>query len=241
MMNNIGFFNQKLRGHHRLLVVFVMLSMLFGVAPLSSAYALTQPVTPMVSAGINFSLALKSDGTVWAWGRNGYGVYGDDITPPRLTPVQITGLSDMTAVSAGAAHSLALKSDSTVWAWGDNRFGQLGDGTTTNRPTPVQVTGLSGVVAISAGWDYSLALKSDGTVWAWGDNTLGQLGNGTKSNGISTPAQVSGLSGVTTIEAGPNHAFAIKQDGNLWAWGWNYFGELGDGTTTDRYTPVQVS
>ncbi|HZD60627.1 MAG TPA: S-layer homology domain-containing protein [Anaerolineae bacterium] len=240
-MNNIGFLNLTLKRYYRLLAVLMMLSILFSIAPLSSAYAVTQPVTPMVSAGITFSLALKSDGTVWAWGRNGYAVSGDDITPPRLTPVQITGLSDMTAVSAGGSHSLALKSDGTVWAWGDNRYGQLGDGTTTNRPTPAQVPGLSGVIAISAGWDYSLALKSDGTVWAWGDNTLGELGNGTRSNGISTPAQVLGLSGVTVIAAGPSHSFAIKQDGTAWAWGWNYFGQLGDGTTTDRYTPVQVS
>src|SRR6185436_7579276 len=93
------------------------------------------------------------------------------------TPVQVTGLTGVTAIASGAYHSLALKSDGTVWAWGYNYYGTLGDGTTTTRSTPVQVSGLTGVIAVSAGTLHSLALKSDGTVWAWGYNGFGELGD----------------------------------------------------------------
>ena len=89
-------------------------------------------------------MALKSDGTVWAWGDNGYGQLGDGTTTDRTTPVQVSGLSGVTAIAAGCYHTVALKSDGTVWAWGYNGYGQLGDGTTTQRTTPVQVSGLYG-------------------------------------------------------------------------------------------------
>nr|WP_269456777.1 Ig-like domain-containing protein [Thermanaeromonas toyohensis] len=194
----------------------------------------------MISAGTYHSLALKSDGTVWAWGQNSYGQLGDGTTTNRYTPVQVQGLSDVVAVAAGGGHSLALKSDGTVWAWGANNYGQLGDGTTANRYTPVQVQGLSGVVAIAAALgSHSLALKSDGTVWAWGYNYYGQLGDGTTTNRY-TPVQVQGLSNVVAIAAGGSYSLALKSDGTVCAWGYNGQGQLGDGTTTNRYTPVQV-
>ena len=97
------------------------------------------------------SLALKSDGTVWAWGYNNYGQLGDGTTTDRHTPVSVSGLTGVTAIAGGYGHSLALKSDGTVWAWGYNSYGQLGDGTTTDRHTPVDVSGLSGVTAIAGG------------------------------------------------------------------------------------------
>jgi len=202
-----------------------------------------------IAAGLDHSLALKSDGTVWAWGYNAYGQLGDGTTINRHTPVQVSGLSGVTAIAAGWAHSLAVKSDGTAWAWGYNGYGQLGDSTTINRLTPVQVCDttcpgpLSGVTAIAAGQYHSLAVKSsDGTVWGWGWNGYGQLGNGTTTNS-STPVQVSGFSigsGVTTIAAGSAHNLAVKSDGTAWAWGYNGNGQLGDGTTINRHTPVQV-
>ena len=146
------------------------------VAGLSSVVA--------IAGGGGHSLALKSDGTVWAWGRNEDGQLGDGTTTSRLTPVQVAGLSDVIAIAAGNRHSLALKNNGTVWAWGYNGYGQLGDGTTENQLTPIQVPGLSGVVSITAGIFHSLALKSDGTVWAWGDNGYGQLGIGTGGEGV---------------------------------------------------------
>ncbi|SMB96533.1 Alpha-tubulin suppressor [Thermanaeromonas toyohensis ToBE] len=220
-----------------LLALFMVLNC-FSIVSLQMAYA--SVVQPMISAGTYHSLALKSDGTVWAWGQNSYGQLGDGTTTNRYTPVQVQGLSDVVAVAAGGGHSLALKSDGTVWAWGANNYGQLGDGTTANRYTPVQVQGLSGVVAIAAALgSHSLALKSDGTVWAWGYNYYGQLGDGTTTNRY-TPVQVQGLSNVVAIAAGGSYSLALKSDGTVCAWGYNGQGQLGDGTTTNRYTPVQV-
>jgi len=196
--------------------------------------------TPTVSTTNSHTMALKSDGTVWAWGYNGSGQLGDGSTTDRYTPVEVSGLSGVMDIAAGDSHSLALKSDGTVWAWGYNGSGQLGDGSTTDRYTPVEVSGLSGVMDIAAGDSHSLALKSDGTVWAWGHNRYGRLGDGTTTQ-RTTPIQVSDLSGVVAIAVGSRHSLALKSDGTVWAWGYNGSGQLGDGSTTDRYTPVEVS
>jgi alpha-tubulin suppressor-like RCC1 family protein len=140
-------------------------------------------------------------------------------------------------------HTLYRKSDGTVWAWGLNNKSQLGDGTTTNSSTPVQSAPaiLTGITAVAAGNEHSLALKSDGTVWGWGSNSNGQLGNGATAGSQTTPVQVSGLTNVTAIAAGVNFSLALKSDGSVWAWGYNGSGQLGDGTTTDRLTPVYVN
>ena len=132
-----------------------------------------------ISAGYYHSLALKSDGTAWAWGDNDNGQLGDGTTDQRLTPVQVDTSELFVSISAGGFHSLALKADGTVWGWGNNDYGQLGDGTTDQRLTPVQTNTSEVFTAISAGGFHSLALKSDGTAWAWGDNGNGQLGDGT--------------------------------------------------------------
>ncbi|RCW49188.1 fibronectin type III domain-containing protein [Paenibacillus prosopidis] len=193
----------------------------------------------MVAAGRFHSLALKEDGTVWAWG-NSF-TLGNGTPYSSATPVQAKDLDSVTAVAAGGDHSLALKSDGTVWAWGENEYGVLGEdpSRTSWRLTPVQVQGLSSVVAISASFTHNLALKSDGTVWAWGMNNAGQLGNGTTSDiytSFYTPSQVQGLDSVTAVAAGPGISLAVKSDGTLWAWG----GTVGDGTTDRHSTPVQV-
>ena len=201
------------------------------------------------------SLALKSDGTVWAWGRNNAGQLGDGTTASRNTPVQViqtagtppTYFADAIAIAAGGSFSLALKSDGTVWAWGLG--GYLGDGTGNNRVNPVQVqtapsTYLTNIVSVSAGWKHSLAVKSDGTVWAWGYSQFGELGDGTTTAQTkSRAAQVSGLSGVNVIavSAGQSHSLALKSDGTVLAWGWNFYGQLGDGTQVSTGTPTQVS
>ena len=204
-------------------------------------------VTAIAAGGAfnHHSLALKSDGTVWAWGANSAGQLGNGSFTGSNTPVQTSGINGVTAIAGGQLHSLALKSDGTVWAWGFNLDGQLGNGTnTTTYPygldTPVQVLGLTGVIAIAGGGAHSLALKSDGTVWAWGQNNKGQLGNGSFT-GSNTPVQTSGISGVTAIAGGVSHSLALKSDGTVWAWGYNLDGELGNGTYTDSNTPVEVS
>ncbi|MBE0448664.1 MAG: S-layer homology domain-containing protein [Actinobacteria bacterium] len=127
-----------LKGYRRLLAVLMILSLLLSIALVGTASATTQSVTPMVEGGYLYSFAIKSDGTVRAWGRNTYGQLGDGTTTDRHTPVQVQGLSGVISVAATVYTSLVLKSDSTVWAWGDNVCGELGDGTTTNRLAPVK-------------------------------------------------------------------------------------------------------
>jgi alpha-tubulin suppressor-like RCC1 family protein len=190
-----------------------------------------------VSAGLGYHhLAVRSDGTVWAWGLNWFGEVGDGTTTTRATPVQVTGLAGVTQVAAGGLHSLALRSDGTVWAWGWNNHGQLGNGTTDESPSPVQVTGLDNVTKIAAGYYFSLALRSDGTVWAWGWNNHGQLGN-FNTDFSSKPVMVAGLSHATGISAGKDHAVATANSGisvltSVWAWGANDHGQLADGDPT---------
>ena len=164
-----------------------------------------------------------------------------------VTPT-VTNISSIVIpmVEGGYNHSIALKSDGTVWTWGLNNLGQLGNGTYQNSLSPVQVYGLNNVKRIAAGGNLSLALKNDGTVWAWGSNACG-LGNG--GTGSYTIVQVTGLANVKDIVVGNdywtgNHrtySLALKQDGTVWAWGFNEYGQLGDGTYNTRTTPVQVN
>ncbi len=214
-----------------------------GVAPGVVGPALLADVVS-ASAGYAHVLAALSDGTVWAWGQNRRGELGDGTAIDRATPVQVDGLTNVVAVAAGGYlngdHSLALKADGTVWAWGFNSSGQLGDGTTTDRSSPVQVSGLKDVVAIAAGGRHSLALKADGTLWAWGYNFMGQLGDNRAEYVRSVPAQVPGLTDVTAIACGYLFSLALTLDGQVWAWGNNDSGQLGDGTIDERWTPVQV-
>jgi alpha-tubulin suppressor-like RCC1 family protein/subtilisin family serine protease len=184
-----------------------------------------------IAGGYLHGLALRNDGTVWAWGDNNHGQLGDGTTKNKTTPVLVSGLSGVIAIAGGGYRSLALKNDGTVWAWGE---------TVTTKTTPEQVSGLSGVIAIAEGWNHNLALKNDGTVWAWGDNYFGQVGDGTTKN-KTTAVQVSGLSGVTAIAGGGYHSLALKNDGTVWAWGKNDYGQLGDGTTKYKTMAVQVN
>jgi len=196
-----------------------------------------------IAAGDYHTCAPTSAGDVRCWGWNEYRQLGDGSAMDRLTPVAVVGLPSGTrALAAGQAHTCALTSGGGVKCWGENAWGQLGDGTTTERATPVDVVGLtSGVTAIAAGQAHTCALTSGGGVKCWGWNGLGQLGDGT-TNDQRTAVDVSGLtSGVTAIAAGRIHTCALTSAGNVKCWGSNYAGQLGDGTTTDRLTPVDVA
>lgn len=212
-----------------------------GPVSLPDDAALTQ-----LDAGVSHTLGLTLDGRVLAWGDNGAGQLGDGSTDPSTTPVEVALPEDVTVtqVAAGSDHGLALTSDGRVLAWGSNAVGQLGDGTTTtDRTTPVEVQLPEGVTVIrlSAGEGHSLALTDDGRVLAWGGNVDGQLGDGTQLT-RSTPVEVELPAGaeITGISAGRNHSLAVTSDGGVLAWGWNSDGQLGDGTTTTRTTPVEV-
>ena len=192
-----------------------------------------------IAAANAHMLALKTNGTVWAWGQNTFGQLGDGTTTQRLSPVQVSGLSSVVAIAAGRNVSFAIKSDGTVAAWGMNTNGQLGDGTLTSRSTPVTMSGVTGAVAVTAGRAHSLVLKSNGTVLAAGDNALGQLGT-TPAN-PAVPTQIPGLSGISRIAAGDWVSYAVASNGAAWAWGDNTTALIGDGTLTQRNTPVAIS
>ena len=189
-----------------------------------------------VSAGpwAYHALAVKTDGSLLAWGWNQYGQLGDGTTANRAKAVKVDGISAVSGAAASARGSVVVKSDGTVWGWGD----LVGDSSV--RPVPAQVVGLAGVTAVAAGQNHALARKSDGTVWTWGANGNGQLGNNSTTNS-ALPVQVSGLSGVVAVTAGESSSFALKSDGTVWAWGNNGNGQLGDNSTTQRLVPVQVT
>lgn len=191
-------------------------------------------------------LALKSDGTVWAWGYNGFGEIGvGTYGGAHPLPAQVSGLTGIVAIAAGNQHSLALDSSGTLYSWGRNDDGELARGgpDTYAHPTPLAIPqNLTGASALSGGGAHSLALVSGGSIWAWGNNRFGQLGDG--SNTLrNTPQAVSVVTNVTSISAGSVHTLALESDGTVWAWGKNIFGELGQGSMDNGYThstPVQV-
>ena len=205
------------------------------------------PASPVTSldAGEYHSIALHQDGTVSSWGDNFYGQLGIGSTTDSFVPVTVAGLpaSPIVAIVAGRSFCLVAHQDGTVSSWGFGSSGQLGDGTTTSKTLPVSVVGLpaSPVIAVAAGESHSLALHQSGTVSAWGRNATGQLGNGTTADS-ALPVTVIGLpaSPVIAIAAGRLYSLALHQDGSVSAWGSNIYGELGDGTTTNRSTPVSV-
>ena len=164
------------------------------------------------SSTTGFSLAVKTDGTLWSWGVNTFGQLGLGNTTGRLSPVQVGALTDWSKIDVSTTHSLALKTDGTLWAWGRNVNGQLGLGDTTNISSPVQVGLLTDWLYIAASGSetssFSLAIKTDGTLWAWGDNTSGKLGLGDIID-YSSPVQVGNLTDWSKIAAGDAHSLAL--------------------------------
>lgn len=186
-----------------------------------------------VSAGRNYTTAIKSDETLWAWGNNSLGQLGDSTTTSKTTPVKV--MSDVVKVSSTGYHTVAIKSNGSLWAWGCNYYGQLGNGTTVNSISPMHV--MDDVVSVSADSSRTFAIKKDGSLWAWGGNANGRLGNGTLIN-RTTPVKI--LDSVIAVSAGGYHTMAIKKDGSLWAWGLNSSGRLGDGTSINKVIPVKI-
>jgi alpha-tubulin suppressor-like RCC1 family protein len=227
--------------------------------------ALNGKTVVAIAAGYYHSLAVCSDGTVVAWGRNDHGQLGDNSATDRHVPVAVNtnaGVSALygkpvVAVAGGWDHSLALCSDGTVAAWGYNVLGQLGDNTTTVHHVPVAVNRATGVsvlsnktaVAIGAGGAHSLAQCSNGILAAWGDDQYGELGDSTTVQYRAAPVAVNTNSGVSAlygktvvaIAVGATHNLALCSDGILAGWGFNAYGQLGDNTSTNHSAPVAVN
>lgn len=203
------------------------------------------------------TLAICSDSTVWAWGGNGYGYLGDSTLNTSFEPVptrDTNGLGQLhriVSVATASGTSIALREDGSLWSWGANAQGQLGIGSTVNQRTPVKVHGpnnvgyLNQVNAICGNYESVFALKSNGTVWGWGWNGTGILGDGTYFNNRTSPVQVTEtadgfLDSITAISSGSEHAVALQSNGEVWAWGWDYSGELGTGTGNTSLSAVHV-
>src|SRR4051812_18666660 len=162
-----------------------------------------------VAGGRDHVLALKSDGSVWAWGENTYGQVGDGTKTNRNRPVHLTGLSNVVDVAAGAEFSLALLANGTVMSWGRGNAGQLGRGGTTTRVSPGAVGGLPAIANVAAGRAHALAMTSGGALWGWGQDTYGQLGDRAGSNRL-TPVQITGVSGVEDAHGGFGYSVILR-------------------------------
>jgi len=202
-----------------------------GTSTLSSATA--------IAAGWTHACALIEGGTVKCWGSNSYGDLGDGTTTDSPVPIQVANLSGVTAISAGNEHSCVTVSDATAKCWGGGGSGELGNGLTKSSSSPVAVSSLTGVAAIQIGNYHACAVVND-QVLCWGNNNYGQLGNNTTTNGSSPTAVVGPSFEAASISTGYGQTCAVTKGATVKCWGNNLYGQLGDGTKTNRLTPTDV-
>jgi alpha-tubulin suppressor-like RCC1 family protein len=197
-----------------------------------------------IQGGINV-ITVKN---AYAWGYNDNGRLGDNTTTNRSSPVSVVGLfSDWVETSSGNLHSIGLRANGSLWAWGSGGNGRLGNNTTVNRSSPVSVVGgFTDWVRVSAKNAHNLGVRANGTLWSWGFNGTGQLGDNTVLDKSSPVSVVGGFTDWSQASAGAYHSLGIRTNGTLWAWGSNrgptniVRGQLGDNTSVNRSSPVQV-
>jgi alpha-tubulin suppressor-like RCC1 family protein len=195
-----------------------------------------------VSAGEMYTCAALSGGEVWCWGLNYYGQLGNSTVTYSSTPLKVIGIEDAVSVSAGRCHACAVLSGGEVWCWGYNVFGQLGDGTQGFASfVPVRAKDIAGAVSVSAGDYFTCALLSGGEARCWGANSYGVLGDGSTTDSL-TPVVVNGITDAISISASVvAFACAALSGGESLCWGYNYYGQLGDGSQTNSAAPVNVN
>ncbi|MFD5064788.1 RCC1-like domain-containing protein [Streptomyces sp. NPDC058394] len=204
------------------------------------------PKVKQISAGCDFSLALLESGRVYAWGRGVYGQLGNGSRAVSSVPRQVEGLDNITEIDAGCHHALALTAENKVKSWGYNLYGQLGNSSTKSAVLPVDVDWLEDVSDIEAGANHNYVITSDSKVWGWGNNQYGQLlesdeaydYNVSRTN-RTAPVEIPRLEGIQHIAAGARHGVAVTAD-DVFTWGHNGEGQLGNGTTVSRYESVKI-
>lgn len=203
-----------------------------------------------VSAGYSHSIAIDEEGNLWTWGHNGYSQLGNNSTTTSKTPIQIKSGTKFKEISAGLLYNLAIDEEGNLWGWGYNGYSQLGNNGTTTSKVPIKIKSGTKFKSIAAGHIHSMAIDEEGNLWTWGYNNFGQLGNGTttaskvpikiksgtKFKSISTGYGATGNGGA----AEGSHSLAIDEEGNLWIWGRNTNGELGNNSTTTSKVPIQI-
>jgi alpha-tubulin suppressor-like RCC1 family protein len=194
----------------------------------------------LYASGNGHTASIKTDGTLWTWGYNNRGQLGDGTVVNKSSPIQVGALTDWLQVSAGGRQTAAITLGNELYAWGYNGVGQLGDGTVVYKSSPVQIGALTNWAQVSTVGGQTASIKTDGTIWTWGNNNNGQLGDNTVV-AKSSPVQVGALTNWAQVSVGDAHTAAIKTDGTLWVWGGNSpNGQLGDGTTVNKSSPVQI-
>ena len=196
-----------------------------------------------LSAGLSHTCAVRADRTLWCWGANANGQLGDGTTTVRRVPTQVGAEAGWAEVATGATSSCATKLDGSLWCWGSNTYGQLGDGTVTNHaaPAPAGPAGVSWS-NVRVGYYHACATRTDGSLWCWGYNTSGQLGDGTVTQ-RTAPTQVGTATTWSALATGQYHtcaAQAVAGGSQLYCWGANAAGQLGDGTATVRKVPTAI-